>query len=179
METWMSKLLVFAIWLMIAVVVIWLSQKLLDEWMRHKTRLSAQQMNMEKANRSFQQKIQAYERLILLLDRISIPSLIIRLQEPGATTEMLSNSMIIAIQQEFEHNVTQQLYVKDNLWNIIVLIKDELSASISLVADEHPGLDAGDFIRSIMEYHQKKGQLLIAKGQSAVKEEAGLLLHHN
>ena len=179
MEPWMSKLMGLAIWMMVLVVVIWLSQKLLDEWMRHKTRLNAQQMQMEKLSKSFHSKIQAYERLVLLLDRISIPNLILRLQEPGATAEMLSTSMIIAIQQEFEHNVTQQLYVKENLWNIIVLIKDELSASISLSVDEQPGISAGDFIRAMMDYHQKKGQLLIAKAQAAVKEEAGLLLHHN
>jgi hypothetical protein len=178
MEPWMLKLMDFAVWLMLAIVVIWLSQKLLDEWMRHKTRLNAQSLQMDKAGKSFHQKIQAYERLILLLDRISIPNLIMRLQSPDMTTESLSAAMVISIQKEFEHNVTQQLYVKDNLWNIITLIKDELSASISLIADEPQAMSVGDFIKSVMDYHSKKGTVLIAKGQAAVKEEAGLLLHH-
>jgi hypothetical protein len=177
MEPWIPIAFDFVKWIMIAVVIVWLSNRTLDELLKHKQRLSLHQMQIDKSNKSFNQKLQAYERLMLFLDRISIPNLIMRLQSPESRADLLSASMLISIQKEFEHNVTQQLYVKDNLWHIITLIKDEISAGISIASEEQVLGSNSDFINAVMEYHQTKGQILIAKGQQAIKEEAGLILN--
>ncbi len=179
MEPWIPIAFDFVKWIMIAVVFVWITNRSLDEWLKHKQRLSLHQMQIDKSNKSFNQKLQAYERLMLFLDRISIPNLIMRLQSPESRTDLLSVSMLISIQKEYEHNVTQQLYVKDNLWHIITLIKDEISAGISIASEEQSLGSNSDFINAVMEYHQTKGQILIAKGQQAIKEEAGLILHNN
>ena len=69
--------------------------------------------------------INAYERLALLCDRIQPDKLAMRLQNSQLTTQDLSQTMIVAIQQEFDHNITQQIFVSESLWNIISLAKDE------------------------------------------------------
>ncbi|HMW75898.1 MAG TPA: hypothetical protein PKD40_09585, partial [Saprospiraceae bacterium] len=58
-------------------------------------------------------KLQAYERLSLFCERISIPSLILRLNQPGMNTQALRYAMLISIQKEFEHNITQQMYISE------------------------------------------------------------------
>jgi predicted histidine transporter YuiF (NhaC family) len=177
MEHWGIEIFSLAKVIMILVALIWVINKVMEEWINYKKQRNYQNIQNEKTSRSYGAKLQAYERLVLLLDRISVPNLIMRLQEEGMTCDSLSAAMLISIQKEFEHNITQQLYVKDNLWSIITLIKDELSAGISICADEHANAPVREFIRAVMDYHQKKGQMLISKGQQAIKEEAGLLLH--
>lgn len=61
-------------------------------------------------------RLQAYERIILFLERISPNSVIIRLQTPNMTVQELHRQMLISIRAEFEHNLSQQLYVSIEAW---------------------------------------------------------------
>ena len=61
-------------------------------------------------------RLQAYERLTLLTERIAIPELILRLDNKEITPTYLQNAMMIAVQKEKEHNLTQQIYVAFQLW---------------------------------------------------------------
>jgi hypothetical protein len=176
MEIWLPILLDLFKWILISVVAIWVVGKITDQYLGMQQSLFLQKQQAERASASFNQKIQAYERLILFLDRVSVPSLIMRLQSQGMTTDMLSSSMLIAIQKELEHNVTQQLYIKENLWQIILLIKDELSAAISSEADNSDNQQLSAFISALMRFHQTRGNTLISKGQKAIKEEASLII---
>lgn len=69
--------------------------------------------------------LNAYERLALLCDRIQPDKLAMRLQTQDLTAQELSQMMIVTIQQEFDHNITQQIFVSEPLWNILTLSKDE------------------------------------------------------
>ena len=62
----------------------------------------------------------AYERLILLCERINIADLILRLKAPGTSAVELKSALLLAVQQEFEHNLTQQLYVTEELWQVLL-----------------------------------------------------------
>ena len=75
-------------------------------------------------------KLQAYERLILLANRISIPNLITRLQNDGKSNSTLSATdqqllLVSTIKEEFEHNVTQQLYVSKTAWEAVSNFKEK------------------------------------------------------
>lgn len=61
-------------------------------------------------------RLQAYERVILFLERISPNSVIMRLQTPNMTVGELHKQMLICIRAEFEHNLSQQLYVSTEAW---------------------------------------------------------------
>ena len=96
-------------------------------------------------------KLQAYERLLMLCERISIPNLMMRLSTGNDSAEGLSKAMMIAIQQEYEHNLTQQIYVSENLWKIITMAKNQTlevisTASNNLRADDPGALIANEAI---------------------------------
>jgi len=75
-------------------------------------------------------RLQAYERMALFLERITPSKLLIRVS-PNSSNEESYESLIIAnIEQEFEHNLSQQIYVSDDCWNIIVAAKN---ATIQLI----------------------------------------------
>ena len=64
-------------------------------------------------------RLQAYERLTLLLERLSPESLVMRLTKPNMTAKQLQTELLNTIRAEFDHNVSQQIYVSPQIWEII------------------------------------------------------------
>jgi hypothetical protein len=75
------------------------------------------------ANRQIQ--LQAYERLILLIDRIALPNLIQRVAQPELSAREMQSMLIHTIRQEFEHNITQQIYVSAEAWDAVRNYKEQ------------------------------------------------------
>lgn len=69
-------------------------------------------------------RLQAYERLALFLERISIPSLVVRVAPKSTDKVDYENLLIKNIENEFEHNLAQQIYMSDECWNIIKAAKN-------------------------------------------------------
>ena len=122
-------------------------------------------------------RLGAYERLSLFCERISIPALILRVRVEDTTAAQLRLGLLIAIQQEFEHNITQQVYVSDNLWKIIKIARDDVQNTVDYVYQSvDPDANSIDYARALFEFLEKKEILPIHKAQEAVKKEASLIL---
>ncbi len=79
-------------------------------------------------------KLSAYERLILFLERISPESMILRIQRPGMNNIELQTALLNTIRQEYEHNLSQQLYVSDQASAMVKNAKESLVQLINVVA---------------------------------------------
>jgi len=75
-------------------------------------------------------QLQAYERLTLFLERISPEKLLVRVNPSGNNAIDYHHKLILSIDQEFEHNLAQQIYVSDTGWNAIVTAKNAISQII-------------------------------------------------
>jgi hypothetical protein len=64
-------------------------------------------------------KLQAYERIVLFLERISLESLLVRVSTPDMTANQLHTAMLNAIRSEFEHNLSQQIYMSHPAWEVV------------------------------------------------------------
>ena len=71
-------------------------------------------------------RLKAYERVILFLERISPESLIIRIRVEGTTNAQLHQALLEAVRQEFEHNLSQQLYLSDKAWSVCLNSKENI-----------------------------------------------------
>jgi hypothetical protein len=69
-------------------------------------------------------KLQAYERLALVLERMSPNNLLIRIQPISQRKQDYEQLLIQNIEQEFEHNLAQQIYLSEECWNIILTAKN-------------------------------------------------------
>lgn len=117
-------------------------------------------------------RLQAYERLMMLCERMSLDNLSYRLAHPDMGADELRNAMLIAIQQEYEHNVTQQVYVSENLWKIIHLAKDQMQGLIS----EAQGNTQAEFLHSVrLRLAQAKTDPVMV-ARSAIRNEAEILM---
>ncbi|MCK5824312.1 MAG: hypothetical protein KAG96_02775 [Ichthyobacteriaceae bacterium] len=81
------------------------------------------QLKMNSVNESLPIRMQAYERIALLLDRVSLTSLTRRIQPTNDNIELHKNVLIQSINDEFDHNITQQIYITPETWNMILLAK--------------------------------------------------------
>ena len=88
-------------------------------------------------------RLQAYERVALFLERISPNSLVLRCYQPGMDLHLLQGVMTKNIRDEWEHNLSQQVYVSEELWAHVREAKDEMvnlinSSAVSLADTDDP-----------------------------------------
>jgi len=81
-------------------------------------------------------RLQAYERLILLLERISPDSLVMRISGPDMTVIQLQAELISAIRSEFEHNLAQQTYISSSAWEMVKAAKNSMIKMVNESASE-------------------------------------------
>lgn len=108
-------------------------------------------------------QLQAYERLVLLAERIAIPNIVSRAnQQPGLNARQMHMLLLDSIKQEYEYNTSQQIYVSPVAWEAIKNLKDQNMLIINQVAASLPPEASGlDLNRRLLEFMMasKKGAL--------------------
>lgn len=134
-------------------------------------RLKGMEIQQKKGERNLPVRMQAYERLALLCERIRVTNLFYRLNQKSLHRESLAQAMLVSVQKEFEHNLSQQIYVSDNLWAIIVLAKDETIAIINESMTEE-----GDYFLALNRRNQMRQSDPIDQALTAIRKEAAFYL---
>jgi hypothetical protein len=83
-------------------------------------------------------QLQAYERLVLLCERIALPNLISRVSQPGLTAREMQLYLIETIKQEYEYNASQQIYVSTLAWDSVRNLRDQNMLIINQIANVLP-----------------------------------------
>ncbi len=97
-------------------------------------------------------RLQAYERLILLLERISPNNLIMRVYRPEWSARELHKNLTRGIRDEYTHNLSQQIYVSPKAWELINQAYEETMGQINALASEmKEDATASDFSQKILE----------------------------
>jgi len=81
-------------------------------------------------------RLQAYERMALFLERVSPQNLLVRLNISGMPSREFHQLLLSEIRNEYNHNVAQQVYISENVWNLIKNAKEDLILSINDAAGE-------------------------------------------
>ena len=79
-------------------------------------------------------RLQAYERVILLLERISPSNLIVRLSGQKLNAAQFQNLLISSIREEYNHNLSQQVYISEKAWSMVKQSKEETISLVNKVA---------------------------------------------
>lgn len=97
-------------------------------------------------------QLQAYERLVLLTERIALPNLISRLSKPGISAYEMKIILIENIKQEFEYNSTQQLYVSQVSWDAVRNLKEQNILVVNQVSGQlDPAASSNELNKKILE----------------------------
>jgi hypothetical protein len=113
-------------------------------------------------NEAVQLQLQAYERLILLIDRIALPNLISRVGKSQGNAKEMQLFLVQNIKKEFEYNITQQIYVSPDAWTAVKNLKEQNILIINQFASVLPPQATSlDLNKLLLEYlmNDKKGSL--------------------
>ena len=126
-------------------------------------------------------RLQAYERLSIFVERIHPRSLISRLYQPNLSAQEFHYILIQNIQQEFEHNLSQQIYVSNEVWKTVSTVKEQELAMINKVGGSvNPSAPARDLTNKIMEYLQNSETTMpVEIALEVINNEAKMILFSN
>ncbi|MBX7181182.1 MAG: hypothetical protein K1X82_03635 [Bacteroidia bacterium] len=122
----------------------------LKQFMDSQNRMKALELKMNNQKDMTPIRLQAYERIVLFLERISPANILLRVSKPGMSARMLQAELTRTIRQEFEHNLSQQIYMGSNAWELTRNAKEEMVKLVNLSAgklnDQASGTELGQLI---------------------------------
>jgi len=102
-------------------------------------------------------RLQAYERMALFLERIDPNQLVLRIHASGLTVSQELNLLLTAIRSEFEHNLSQQIYISDSVWAKVCDAKGDIEAIINTVAENYDkNADSHEFAETVLTVSAQK-----------------------
>jgi len=124
--------------------------------------LRSMQIEMKKQRQEFflPNRVESYQRAVLLMERIHPNSLVMRLHNPGLPARALQAEFLQAIRDEYDHNVAQQLFVSIQGWQMVKNSKEETVKIINLAGNQMSAAATGmDLSAKIFEIVAEIGQL--------------------
>lgn len=103
--------------------------------LRRQFKIEMQRFNLKLLREAREQtlplRLQAAERMLLFLERISPDSILLRVKQNGMTNADLQAALVSQIRSEYEHNLSQQLYLSSESWELIKMAKNSMIMNIS------------------------------------------------
>lgn len=117
-------------------------------------------------------RLQAYERIVLFLERISPAGLVLRVGSPVMSSEQLKARLINTIREEYEHNLSQQLYVSSQAWELVRNAKEGVIKLVHTASGElEQDAKGPELGKAIIEKSVSQGNQAIIQALEFVKKE--------
>jgi len=130
------------------------------------------EMKMQRQKYFLPHRVEAYQRAVLLMERIHPNSLVMRHHNPGLPSAALQAKLLEAIRQEYEHNIAQQLYVSPATWDLVKKSKEETVKVINLAGQQMEATSTGmDLAGKIFELVGEIGEMPTEIAVKALKRE--------
>jgi hypothetical protein len=150
---------------------------LLRNMIRNEQDKRRQEIVLEGARTVTPIKLQAYERIVLFLERISMESLLVRVNTPEMSASMLHSALLTSIRSEFEHNLSQQIYMSPQAWEVVKNARSNTIKTINNEAEKLPssatGIDLSrQLLSRVMELEKEPTRVAI----DFIKEEVARII---
>ncbi len=100
----------------------------------------------------FPLQVEAYQRMVLFLERIAPNNMIMRLNNPGLPARAFQQKLIDNVRQEYEHNLAQQIFISPEAWGRVQSSKEEILKIINMAATKmEPTALANDLSKGVFE----------------------------
>jgi len=117
-------------------------------------------------------RLQAYERMTLFLERISPESLLVRVSTPNITNQQLQQQLLANVRQEFEHNLSQRLYISKEAWLLAINAKESIVKLINTVGvKQNPMALSFGLSQAILIEYDKDDLKVLTKALDKLQQE--------
>ena len=135
-----------------AVVVFIAVRHILNSFLNKETNRAMLEFRKNNSNKINPTRMQAYERLILYLERIDLDKLVVRLYRNGMSGKLLHRELLKTIREEYDHNIAQQLYVSTTAWDRFKFAMEETVKLINIASTKVDNTASGlDFSKAIAD----------------------------
>ena len=124
-------------------IVFFTAWVLLRNMIRHDQDKRRQELILQNSRTVTPIKLQAYERIVLFLERISLESLLVRVSTSDMTSNQLHTALLNTIRSEFEHNLSQQIYMSPQAWEVVRNARSNMIRMINNEAEKMPANSTG------------------------------------
>lgn len=126
-------------------------------------------------------RMRAYERLSLLLERTQPEAMIHEMIADntwtGQTVSDIQRELLQRLRMEFDHNMSQQVYVSEEVWQRVILSRDEMAAFITAIANQMPAdSNAADYMKALIQAYHQNGDTPHELALDALHQEAKTLI---
>ena len=122
-------------------------------------------------------RLRAYERLVLLLERTTPEHMLLELNLGEMTVMQVQQHLVRTILMEYEHNMSQQVYVGEEVWVMIQNAKEQTLAFVNTVAQQLPAESTAlDYAKTLITAYATNGDTPNELALQALKKEAQTLL---
>ena len=122
-------------------------------------------------------RMRAYERLTLLLERTTPEHMLIELNLSEMTPLQVQAHLMRTIRQEYDHNLSQQIYISNEVWDLIDNAKQQTIAFVNSIAQQMPPeSNALDYAKTLITAYRSNGDTPNDIALQALKNEAKTLL---
>ena len=111
--------------------VVWIAFYLLKPYLDRSEKLQLIELKKTVNSQTLPLRLQAYERVVLFIERINPSNLLIRLNNPDYSAAELYMLIVAELRNEYQHNVTQQIYVSAGTWAIVKQLKEQTLATVN------------------------------------------------
>ena len=151
--------------------------RLVQDFLKKEERLKLIDKKVQNNQTIIPLKLQALERMIILLERMKPNNMVLRFYKPGMNVQYLQTELIRNLRQEMEHNVSQQLYIDSGTWKLILLAKEDVVQMIHTTAAKIDNNDSGEKLSTaLIEYYHSLDHTVISEAIEMVKKELRILL---
>jgi hypothetical protein len=133
--------------------VVWVAFYLFKPYLDKNERLQILELKRSADKQTLPLRLQAYERVVLFIERINPASLLVRLNGAGFSAAELHHQAVQEVSTEYQHNITQQIYVSSRAWAVVRRLKDDtvnlLNSTLRALPENASGLD---FSRALLTH---------------------------
>lgn len=123
-------------------------------------------------------RYQAYERLTLLLERMHPKQIIARNVPTNIPARAYADQLVVDIDTEFQYNLTQQIYVSQDIWQLILQVRMQIKVLLYEIADALPeNATADQYSAALLKYLDETGadKIPVNVGLKYIKNEVAQL----
>ena len=118
-------------------------------------------------------RLQAYERIVLFLERINPSGMVMRVNK-NTSAGIFQAELLKTIRSEFEHNLSQQIYMSGKSWDAVIRAKEETIKLINVASTKvSPESNGMELAQTIIAVSSQLSELPTKAAIDAIKKEIG------
>ncbi len=160
-----------------ALIVLGATWLVLGKMLKEERQKREYELRRQDRTNTIPMRLRGYERLALLLERITPEHMLMNTDFSGMTMQDLQRQLLQTVRLETDHNLSQQIYVGDEVWQAVMLAKEETLNFINAVALQMPKeSSAMQYAQTLLTAYANNGETPTQRALHLLKEEARKLI---